>query len=54
MVGGSWINCFSSNWDVIGSILEPSYVVLSRLYQFDDLALKSSTINIRVFVGNRI
>ena len=38
---GSWINSFTPNWDVIASILEPSWAVLSCLYQFDDLALKS-------------
>ena len=38
---GSLINCCKPNWHVIASILEPSLVVLSSLYQFNDLALKS-------------
>ena len=28
---GSWINCCETYWDVIASILEPSYVAVSCL-----------------------
>ena len=44
---GSWINCFSQNWEVVASILEPSLVLLSCLYQLDDFALKSPRITIK-------
>ena len=38
---GSLINCCRPNCEVTTSILGPSYVVLSCLYQVDDLVLKS-------------
>ena len=38
---GSLINCCRPNCEVTASILEPSYVVLSCLYQFEDLLSKS-------------
>ena len=44
---GSRINCFRPNWDVIASILEPSYVVVSCLYRLDDLVLKSPRVTIK-------
>ena len=39
---GSLIKYCKPNWDVIASISKPSKVVLSCLYQFDDLTLKLS------------
>ena len=44
---GSLINCCRPNFEVTASILEPSYVVLSRLYQFEDLVLKSPRATVR-------
>ena len=44
---GSLINCCKSNSEVTASILEPSYVVLSCLYQFEDLVLKSPRATVR-------
>ena len=38
---GSLINCCRPNCEVMALILEPSYVVLSCLYQVEDLVLKS-------------
>ena len=39
---GSLINCCRPNCEVTASILETSYFVSLRLYQFEDLVLKSS------------
>ena len=44
---GSLINCCRPNCEVTASILEPSYVVLSCLYQFEDLVLKSPRTTVR-------
>ena len=41
------MNCFKQNWDVIASSFEPSCVVISYLYQLDDLALKSPRMTIK-------
>ena len=38
---GSLIVCCSPNWDVMASILEPSKVVISSVYQLLDFPLKS-------------
>ena len=37
----SLISCCKPNGDVVASILEPSWAVLSCLYLFDDLILRS-------------
>ena len=37
----------NTNWEVTPSILEPSYVVMSLLYQRLDLALKSPRMTVR-------
>ena len=47
MIVGSLSNCCRPNCKSTGSILEPSYVVLSRLDQFEDLVLKSPRATIR-------
>ena len=44
---GSLINCFIQCCEVSASILEPSYVVLSCLYQSEDLVLKSPRTTVR-------
>ena len=38
---GSLISCYNPNWEVMPSIFEASYDVLSLLHQRLDLALKS-------------
>ena len=40
-------SCFKPNCDVIAAILEPSYAVVSCLYQLDELALKSPRMTIK-------
>ena len=42
-----FLNCCRPNCKVTVSILEPSYVVLSCLYQFEDLVLKSPRTTVR-------
>ena len=42
-----FLNCCRPNCKVTVSILEPSYVVLSCLYQFKDLVLKSPRATVR-------
>ena len=42
-----FLNCCRPNCNVTVSILEPSYVVLSCLYQFEDLVLKSPRTTVR-------
>ena len=44
---GSLIDCSRRNCEVTASILEPSYVVLLCLYQFEDLASKSPRTTVR-------
>ena len=39
---GSLINCCRPNCEVTASILETSHVFSLRLYQFEDLVMKSS------------
>ena len=43
----SLINCCKPNCEVTASTLESSYVVLSCLYQFEDLVLKSPRTTVR-------
>ena len=47
MSDGSLINCCRRNCEVTASILKLSYVVLSCLYQFEDLVLKSPRATVR-------
>ena len=44
---GSLIICFSPNWEVMASVLEPSKVVVSPVYQLLDFALKSPMATIK-------
>ena len=44
---GSFINWYNLNWEVILSVVLPLKLVLSWLYQLQDLALKSSIIVVR-------
>ena len=44
---GFLINSCRPNCEIAASILEPSYLVLSCLYQFEDLVLKSLKTSIR-------
>ena len=45
---GSLIIFCSPNWEVMASILEPSEVVVSPVYQLLDFALKSSMATIKI------
>ena len=44
---GSWIICCSPNWEFMVSILEPSEVVVSPVYQLLDFVLKSPMATIK-------
>ena len=44
---GSLIHCFRPNCKVTASVLEPLYVLLLCLYQFEHLVLKSSRTTVR-------
>ena len=44
---GSLINCYRPNCEVMATIFEPLYVVLSCLYQFEDLGIKLARTTVR-------